>query len=99
LDQARHSLRQENGHENKLDVIYPHAATATVPAVIYIHGGGWVCGDKAGGGIANPSLRADGMGGGKRKVSNGERLESIGGGRRLTLRAALGGSQCEGISD
>lgn len=38
----------ENGHENKLDVIYPHNATADVPAVIYIHGGGWVFGDKAG---------------------------------------------------
>lgn len=38
----------EDGHENKLDVIYPHNATAAVPAVIYIHGGGWVLGDKAG---------------------------------------------------
>jgi acetyl esterase/lipase len=38
----------ENGHENKLDVIYPHKATAAVPAVIYIHGGGWIFGDKAG---------------------------------------------------
>ena len=38
----------ENGHENKLDVIYPHNATSDVPAVIYIHGGGWVFGDKAG---------------------------------------------------
>lgn len=38
----------ENGHENKLDVIYPHNATAAVPAVIYIHGGGWIFGDKAG---------------------------------------------------
>ncbi|PYV82170.1 MAG: alpha/beta hydrolase [Acidobacteria bacterium] len=38
----------ENGHENKLDVIYPHNATADVPAVIYIHGGGWIFGDKAG---------------------------------------------------
>jgi len=38
----------ENGHENKLDVIYPHNATAPVPAVIYIHGGGWIFGDKAG---------------------------------------------------
>ena len=38
----------ENGHENKLDVIYPHNATAPVPAVIYIHGGGWVFGDKGG---------------------------------------------------
>jgi acetyl esterase/lipase len=38
----------ENGHENKLDVIYPHDATAPVPVVIYIHGGGWIFGDKAG---------------------------------------------------
>ena len=38
----------ENGHENKLDVIYPHNATAPVPTVIYIHGGGWIWGDKAG---------------------------------------------------
>jgi acetyl esterase/lipase len=38
----------ENGHENKLDVIYPHNATEAVPAVIYIHGGGWIFGDKAG---------------------------------------------------
>jgi len=36
-----------NGHENKLDVIYPHSATAAVPTVIYIHGGGWIWGDKA----------------------------------------------------
>lgn len=36
----------ENGHENKLDVIYPHNATAPLPTVIYIHGGGWVFGDK-----------------------------------------------------
>ncbi len=38
----------ENGRENRLDVIYPHSATAAVPAVIYIHGGGWIWGDKAG---------------------------------------------------
>jgi hypothetical protein len=51
-------------------------------------------------GIAHSSLLADGMGSGtKREVSNGERLESVGGGRRLPLRAALGGSQCEEISD
>ncbi len=35
-------------HENKLDVIYPHDATSPVPAVIYIHGGGWVFGSKEG---------------------------------------------------
>jgi acetyl esterase/lipase len=38
----------ENGHENKLDVIYPHNATTAVPAVIYFHGGGWIWGDKSG---------------------------------------------------
>jgi acetyl esterase/lipase len=38
----------ENGHENKLDVIYPHSATAPLPTVIYIHGGGWIFGDKSG---------------------------------------------------
>ncbi len=38
----------ENGHQNKLDVIYPHDASVAVPAIIYIHGGGWVFGDKAG---------------------------------------------------
>jgi acetyl esterase/lipase len=38
----------ETGHENKLDVIYPHNATSAVPAIIYIHGGGWIFGDKAG---------------------------------------------------
>jgi acetyl esterase/lipase len=37
----------ENGHGNKLDVIYPNKATQLVPAVIYIHGGGWIFGDKA----------------------------------------------------
>ena len=38
----------ENGHENKLDIIYRRNASAPVPTVIYIHGGGWVLGDKAG---------------------------------------------------
>lgn len=38
----------ENGHQNKLDVIYPHNATEAVPAVIYVHGGGWIWFDKAG---------------------------------------------------
>lgn len=38
----------ENGHANKLDVIYPHNATEAVPAVIYIHGGGWIWFDKGG---------------------------------------------------
>ena len=32
----------------KLDVIYPHNATLAVPAAIYIHGGGWISGDKGG---------------------------------------------------
>ncbi len=37
-----------NNYQNKLDVIYPHDAKAPVPAVIYIHGGGWVFGAKEG---------------------------------------------------
>lgn len=37
-----------NTYQNKLDVIYPHKATAPAPAVIYIHGGGWVFGSKEG---------------------------------------------------
>jgi acetyl esterase/lipase len=37
-----------NNYQNKLDVIYPHNATALVPTVIYIHGGGWVFGSKEG---------------------------------------------------
>jgi acetyl esterase/lipase len=37
-----------NTYQNKLDVIYPHKATAPVPTVIYIHGGGWVFGSKEG---------------------------------------------------
>ncbi len=37
-----------NNYANKLDVIYPHAITSAVPAVIYIHGGGWVFGTKEG---------------------------------------------------
>ncbi|HEX4810367.1 MAG TPA: alpha/beta hydrolase [Bryobacteraceae bacterium] len=37
-----------NNYANKLDVIYPHAITSSVPAVIYIHGGGWVFGTKEG---------------------------------------------------
>lgn len=35
-------------YQNRLDVIYPHNATAPVPTVIYIHGGGWVFGTKEG---------------------------------------------------
>jgi acetyl esterase/lipase len=37
-----------NNYQNKLDVIYPHNAKDPVPAVIYIHGGGWVFGMKEG---------------------------------------------------
>lgn len=32
----------------KLDVIYPYSVTAPVPAVVYIHGGGWIAGSKTG---------------------------------------------------
>ena len=31
----------------KMDVYYPEAADKPVPAVIYVHGGGWISGDKA----------------------------------------------------
>jgi acetyl esterase/lipase len=31
----------------KLDVYYPVSATGPVPAVVYVHGGGWYSGDKA----------------------------------------------------
>ena len=48
MNKNRRGVRNENGHENKLDVIHPHNATAAVPAVIYIHGDGWIFGDKAG---------------------------------------------------
>ncbi|XUX00886.1 MAG: alpha/beta hydrolase [Dehalogenimonas sp.] len=30
----------------RMDVYYPKAATGPVPAIIYVHGGGWVGGDK-----------------------------------------------------
>ncbi len=35
-----------NNYQNKLDVIYRYGATKPVPAVIYIHGGGWIYGQK-----------------------------------------------------
>jgi acetyl esterase/lipase len=34
------------GHELKLDIAYPKAGKGKIPAVIYIHGGGWSMGDK-----------------------------------------------------
>ncbi len=37
-----------NNYQDKLDVIYPHDAKNPVPALIYIHGGGWVFGTKEG---------------------------------------------------
>lgn len=35
-----------DGHELKLDIAYPKANKGKMPAIIYIHGGGWVLGDK-----------------------------------------------------
>lgn len=44
------SYADANNHRAKLDVLWPRTASATapVPTVIYIHGGGWMGGDKAG---------------------------------------------------
>jgi len=36
-----------DGHELKLDIACPKAGNGKLPAVIYIHGGGWVLGDKS----------------------------------------------------
>lgn len=35
-----------DGYESKLDVIAPRDATQPLPTLLYIHGGGWVGGDK-----------------------------------------------------
>ena len=35
-----------DGHELKLDIAYPKANKGKTPAIIDIHGGGWVLGDK-----------------------------------------------------
>ncbi len=88
----------ENGHENKLDVIYPHNATAAVPTVIYIHGGGWVFGDKGAAVLeVLPYLKM-----GWAAVNVEYRMASAskapGRGRRLPLCPALGGAQCQGLS-
>ena len=37
-----------NNHEAKLDVYRPRNASGPTPTLIYIHGGGWVFGDKSG---------------------------------------------------
>jgi acetyl esterase/lipase len=44
------SYADANNHRAKLDVLWPRTASATVPVptVIYIHGGGWMGGDKTG---------------------------------------------------
>jgi acetyl esterase/lipase len=36
-----------DGHELKLDIACPKAGNGKLPAIIYIHGGGWVLGDKS----------------------------------------------------
>jgi acetyl esterase/lipase len=38
-----------NGHDEKLDLYVPGDTAARVPVLMYIHGGGWVVGDKEGG--------------------------------------------------
>jgi acetyl esterase/lipase len=35
-----------DGHELKLDIAYPNDNKTKIPAIVYIHGGGWVLGDK-----------------------------------------------------
>jgi acetyl esterase/lipase len=35
-----------DGHELKLDIAYPKDIKGKIPAIVYIHGGGWVLGDK-----------------------------------------------------
>jgi acetyl esterase/lipase len=35
-----------NGHELKLDIAYPKDNKGKLPAIVYIHGGGWAGGDK-----------------------------------------------------
>jgi len=44
------SYADTSNHRAKLDVLWPRTASAAapVPTVIYIHGGGWMGGDKAG---------------------------------------------------
>lgn len=44
------SYADTSNHRAKLDVLWPRSASATapVPTVIYIHGGGWMGGDKTG---------------------------------------------------
>ncbi len=37
-----------DGYESKLDVITPHDRSGRLPTLLYIHGGGWVWGDKGG---------------------------------------------------
>ena len=88
----------ENGHENKLDVIYPHNATSPVPTVIYIHGGGWVFGDKSGAVLETSALSADGMGGGKCRVPHGRHVKGSRGSRGLPMRLALDRTQRQGLS-
>ncbi len=37
-----------NGYPDKMDIYYPKTATKPWPAVIIVHGGAWITGDKAG---------------------------------------------------
>ena len=51
-----------DGVDLKMDIYYPEFATGAVPAVLYVHGGAWIQGDKSeGAGIAEiPKLRSRG---------------------------------------
>jgi acetyl esterase/lipase len=41
------SYSSAKGNYNKLDIHYPEHASGPLPIVVYIHGGGWVVGDKS----------------------------------------------------
>ena len=51
-----------DGVDLKMDIYYPEFATGAVPAVIYVHGGAWIQGDKTEGAGATeiPELRSRG---------------------------------------
>ena len=48
VESADVSYGDAPGPANKLDVFYPEKAGGTLPLIVWIHGGGWIGGDKAG---------------------------------------------------
>ena len=64
LGQVEHDVTYSttDGVDLKMDIYYPEFATGAVPAVIYIHGGAWIQGDKTEGAGATeiPELRSRG---------------------------------------